>query len=293
MENETLTVPATEDAVVEPAVTETQQPAQAAPEPQTVVASPEVEAGSKEPQAPERQRPKPSDYYRERQRIRDLEKTIAQLSKWKEESESAKNKKEPAVPEVPDYDPNHFSPEHKRILSAREQALRSNYDAKISALEQKLYSMEEGKTVAESERKNQEALEKLFPKTSPDSKESLQERIAKDPERAMRIKEFLVESGLNEFSKINPDLAVEIALEKLGEKPKPNPTVLKKALMGSNGSGNPGVGSNKGSNEADLLAEKNKLNTQLELNPSLRGDPKFIEQRTRVLEALEKLVTKK
>lgn len=288
---ETITTPAAPSETTEPVSTETQQPAQAAPESQSAAPG-QVEASSNQPQVPAAPRPRPSDYYRERQSIRELKETVARLQQTLNEKASLK-KEEPGLPEVPDFDPQHFSPEHKRILLAREQAREAALRNEIAALKQEVYGWKESKQAEEGERKNQEALEKLFPKTSPDSKESLQERIRKDPERAARIREFLVESGLNEFSKVNPDLAVEIALQKLGETRPSNPTVLKKALMGGNGSGNPGMGDKRTVTEQDLMAEKNKLSAQLEAEPSLRFDEKFMERRRQVLGELERLVTKK
>lgn len=292
MDTEILTAPAVEGNTGETVSPEAQPDAQAPAEPQET-APVQVENGSNQPQVPDATRRKPSDYYRERQTIRELKQEVEALRKWREEQATLSTKNQPVAPEVPDFDPQHFSPEHKRILLAREKALRDAYDAKFAQYEQRFTSLQENKQQAEVERKHQEALEKLFPKTSPESNETLQQRIAKDPERAQRIKEFLLESGLNEFSKVNPELAVEIALQKLGEKTRPNPTILKKGLMGGNGTGNPAMGEKRSTSEQDLISEKNKINSQLEANPSLRYDQKFMERRSQVLGDIERLVTKK
>lgn len=291
MNEETLTAPVVESPAVEPAAPETAPATQVVEQPQETTPN-QVEVSGNQPQVPDTSRRKPSDYYRERQTIRELKEEVAALKKFREEQASA-NKPQAVVPEVPDFDPAHFSPEHKRILLAREKALRDAYDAKFAAYEQRLTEAQENKAQAETERKHQEALEKLFPKTSPDSNETLQQRIAKDPERARRIKDFLIESGLNEFSKVNPELAVEIALQKMGEKPKANPTILKKGLMGGNGTGNPGMGEKRSVGEQDLRAENKKINDQLDANPALRFDEKFMERRRQVMGEIERLVTKK
>lgn len=290
METETQTVPVVENNVGETTSLETAPATQVVEQPQETTASPEVETGSKEPQAPEVSRRKPSDYYRERNTIRELRETVNQLQKKIEDREPLKTNK-PDTTEV-DFDAAHFSPDHKRILLAREKSLREAYDAKISAIEQKLDGWQESRKNAEVEQKYQEALEKLFPKTSPESNETLEQRIKRDPERSARIKEFLVESGLNEFAKVNPGMAVEIALQKLGEKSKPNPTILKKGLMGASGSGNPGQGAQR-STEQDLRSENKKFSDQLDVNPSLRFDAKFMERRALVLANLERLVKEK
>lgn len=293
MEEQTITAPAAEGTGTESPALETTQVAQATPEPQEA-STVQVENGSNEPQVPETPRRKPSDYYRERQTIRELKETVSMLQKRMEEKATLKEDKKSDVPAVPDFDPAHFSPEHKRILLAREQALRAAYDEKVAAIEQRLNGWQENKAQEETSRKHQEALEKLFPKTSPDSKETLEERIKKDPERAIRVKQLLIDSGLNELSKTNPDAAIKYALWELGEGPKPtNPTILKKALMGGVGTGNPGMGGKNATNEQDLRAENKKLSDQLDANPSLRQDVKFMERRAQVLTDLERLVKEK
>lgn len=291
---ETLTIPAVGDIGTETPAPETSQAAQAAPESQSTTTS-EVDAGSKEPQVPEAPRRKPSDFYRERQTIRELKETVAELRKKQEELDSARNKTQAVAPEPVDFDPAHFSPEHKRILLAREKFLRDKYDAEITALKQEVSGWKESQVMEQADRKNQEALEKLFPKSSPDSKETLAERVARDPERAERIRDLLINSGLNELSKTDPERAVKYALMELGEatgKPA-NPTVLKKNMMGGNTSGNPGMGQKRSVSEQDLRAENKKLSDQLGENPALRSDEKFMERRRQVMSELEKLVQEK
>lgn len=288
METEVITDPAAagDTGVETPSSTATPPAAQAPAEPQTADPS-VVDTRSKEPQAPVAPRGmQPSDHFRERNRIRKLEETIANLNKKLEDSLKPKTA---AADEVPDFDPAHFSPEHKRILAAREQALQRRLDA----MEEKFQSALAQREEREVERRNQEVLEKLFPKSSPESRETLEERINKDPERAMRIKEFLLDSGLNEFFNVNPQLAEEILLAKLGEQPKAtNPKVLPKSLMGASNSSS-GNGSRQGRTEQDLASELRKLNEQLAENQSLRDDPKFMEQRAKLLSDLTTLVRKK
>lgn len=286
--NETLTVPAVQDAGVEPPSTETQPPAQAPAEPQETATNPEVEVGSKVPQEPEPPRRKPSDYYRERETIRSLKEQIAlQNQRFDELTSLLKKKDEPGTPEAVDFDPAHFSPEHKRILLAREKALRDE----IATLKSEFSGWQKSKAEEENNRKMQGALEKLFPKSSPDSTESLQERMAKDPERTDQIRELLISSGLNELAKVNPDLAVEVVLQKMGS-PTPNPTVLPKSLMGGVKTGNPS-GGNKPDPEANLLAENKKIDAQLEANQALRFDEKFMARRRQVIDELARLMKEK
>lgn len=294
LEEQTITAPVVEGAAVETVVTETPPSTQVPAEPQETTTG-EVESGSKEPQVPEPARRKPSDYYQDRKTIRELKETVSQLRKWKEEQESVrKQQPQTAAPEIPDFDPQHFSPEHKRILLAREKSLRDAYDAKISALEQRFGGWQQEKVVAESDRKQQEALEKLFPKSSPDSRETIQERIDKNPERAARIQEVLLSTGLNDFFNKNPDMAFKMLMQEIGEAPSAaNPTVLKKSLMGGANSGNPGMGDKRTRTEQDLRAELKKIGDQLDQNQSLRLDSKFMERKRQVQDDLQRLVTEK
>lgn len=283
------TLPA-ESAVVETTSPETLPVAQAPVEPQPAVSAP-VESVSNEPQVPEAPRRKPSDYYRERQRIRTMEDTITTLSQRQEELLSLiKKEKEPGAPADGKFDPNVFFQDPEKVLTSREQRLLNE----INSLREEFRGQKEQQVAEQKNQKSLEALEKLFPKSSPESKETLQERVQRDPERADRIRTFLKESGLDEFSKVNPDLAVEIALQKLAEKPAtPNPTVLKKTMMGGVGTGNPSGGGKAGPNEDSLRAELRKLSDLAAADPNLRRDPKHVERKGQVMEQLERLMKEK
>lgn len=288
VDEQTLTAPVVEGNGNEIPSTEIQPPAQAPAESQTTTTG-EVDPGSKEPQAVETPRRKPSDFYRERQRIRNMEDTIALQNKKYEELAALIKQKEPGAPPSEQLDHSLINVDPDKYLSMREKKLID----KITSLEQQVSGWQTNQEVSKKNQKSLEALEKLFPKTSPDSNETIEQRVNKDPERAERIREFLVSSGLDKLSEVNPDLAVKYALLEIGEAKKPNPMVLKKTLMGGASTGNPSAGANRANSEQDLKSENKKINDQLEAQPALRFDKAFMERRRQVLDNIERLVTKK
>lgn len=284
---EILTAPvATSDGNEIPS-TETQPPAQAPAEPQTATTIP-VENGSNTPQIAETPRRKPSDFYRDRQRVRNLEEQIAsQNKKYEELAALIKKEKETGVP-PPDVPLDHslINVDPDKYLSMRERKLMD----RLEALEGRLESDKRNQEVTQKNQKSLEALEKLFPKSSPDSRETLAERVNKDPERAERIKLLIAEDGLDN---LDPEKAAKYILKELGEAKKPNPTVLNKTLMGGVSTGNPGAGDKRAVSEADLRSENKKMNDQLDQNQALRFDEKFMERKRQVMDSLMRLVTKK
>ncbi len=139
------------------------------------------------------------------------------------------------------------------------------------------------------DRNEQEALEMLFPKSSPEAAESLDARILANPELADKIVSLMKSTGLDVLSRTHPKEAVRLTMKLLEEKPAPNPTVLKKSLMGGTARGNPNVGGQRPRAEKDLLSELKKMNDQLDSNPSLRQDTEFKKRRGMVMQELERL----
>lgn len=255
-----------------------------------------VDTTSKEPQVtetarPSQQLPQYDGLFRqEKKRIRRLEETINLQNKRMEELISSFKSKDTAASEPEKFDPKAFFDNPEAILTARERKLLNE----IGSLRQEVSDWKVNQEAEQKNRKSLEALEKLFPKSSPDSNESLAQRVNRDPERAERIKEFLEETGLDQFSLINPDLAVEIAMHKLGERQQtPNPTVLKKTAMGGVSTGNPGMGSKTRSTLDDYRSELKKLSDEAEKNPNLRFDDKFKTKRAEVIKGLERLMEEK
>ena len=265
-------------------VQDTLETAPAASEPQSTNAT-QVEGGDNKPQTQEPPKPQYEGLMRaERKRIRRLEETINQLQKRLEQpspkSDGLKN--EP-------LDHTLINQDVDKYLTLREQRTLQPYEQRILALERRW----EDKVVQEENQKSLGALEKLYPKSSPDSNETLEERVNRDPEYSERLKEFFNTPAMKAMSVADPDGAVEYAIYKLGIKPPVNPTVIKKSAMGGTGSGNPGMGNKTSVSESDLLSELKKLNTQLGINPELRKDEKFLKRKADVMQQLERLVTRK
>ena len=286
MADEIITVaePVVAEPTVTPVQTETPQ------EPKTTL-EPKVEGSVEKPQAhAERnnssaERPYDGMFRSERKRIRRLEETNNQLSEKIEKLVTLlEDKKKTSEP----LDHNMILTDPDKYLTAREQKLREE----IQALRNDVLTERQAQVKVETERKGLEAIEKLFPKTSPDSKETLEERVQKNPERAEALKEFFDAPKIKAITNIDPESSVELALAKFGvPETKPDPLVLKKSTMGGTATGNPS-GGNKGNSEEDLLAEKRKLDAQLEANPKLRWDEGFKKKKAELMKNLERLVVK-
>lgn len=266
---------------VNPVVPETQPETQVQAEPQSTVAT-QVESDVNKPQVQEPPRPQYDGLFRqERKRIRRLEEEIKRLSQPQPKTEAPKS--EPLDHNLLYQDPDKY-------LSAREQKLRDE----ISALRNEVVQERQGKQAVEKEHKQLEALEKLFPKTSPDSKETLEERINRNPEMTEKIKEFFEDEAVKAMAEKDPEKAVRFAIQELGiTPPKPNPMVLKKTAMGGINTGNPGMGSKTSVSVADLQAELRNMNLQLGRDANLRFDPKWKARKEELMLSVERQLKEK
>ena len=274
-----------ESETAEPVKQETLPQTQVHVEPQTTD-TPQVEGADNKPQSQEHSRPYDGLFRQERKRIRRLEETNSQLLKKLTEFETLLK---PQNVQSEPLDHSLLLTEPDRYLSQREQKLVNE----INALRGEVTNWKQTQEIQAQERRGLEALEKLFPKSSPDSKETLEDRVNKDPERADRLREFFNRPSVKAMADIDPDEAVEYAMEKLGLKEsKPNPLVLKKSAMGGVNTGNPSMGTKISVSEQDLLSQLKKLNEQLSQDSSLRLDDNFKKRKAEVISALQKLVYK-
>ncbi len=269
---------------VKTSVPEASENAQASQESQSATAT-QVETSDNQPQRqePSRQPDYQGMLRQERKRIRRLEETINQISKRLEQP----SPKPDALKNEP-LDHSLINQDVDKYLSLREQRTLQPYEQRILSLERAL----EDKKAQEENQKSLGALEKLYPKSSPDSNETLEERVNRDPEYSERLKEFFNTPGMKAMSEKDPEGAVEYAIYKLGIKPQPNPTVIKKSAMGGTGSGNPGGGKIAVS-ESDLRSELKKMTDQADRNPELRKDEKFLKRKAEVMQNLERALTRK
>lgn len=284
MDEEILTVPG-KDGAAEPALPEAQPGAQAPAEPQ-VPAPGQVEPGDNSPQGPSPQR-KASDFSLNR-KFKRIESTLSDLAAKQEElisSLRAEREKKPDGDGGGRFDPAKFFENPEAELSQRERRLI----AEIEKVRQEVQGWKQEQSRGESDRKRQEALELLFPKSSSDSEESLEDRVSSDPERTERILEILKEPGVIQLFESNRDRAVRFVLSEAGLSAK-KPTVLDKKLMGGVVRGSP-AGGKRAMSEEDLRSQLRKLLDEQDANPTLRGDENFQKRKMAIMSDLKHMMT--
>jgi hypothetical protein len=286
-EVEIISAPPVESPAAEPATQATDPVSQENEQPQETGKA-LVESPDNKPQVTETQRRRPSDYYRERERIRRLEETLTQQSKRMEEMTSLlKDFKKPESSPADEgkFDPNEFWKNPNKVLSAREQRLLKE----VEALKAEVSQWKTSQTQSEQAKHEREALELLFPKSSPDSEETLAERADVDPDRAERIYQVMKKYKLQGMIDSQPREAAQLILELL-EKDKPKaPTVIPKKLMGGTAKGTPAVGGAKLSSMEEKRAELRRLSEEASNNPELRFDENHRTRREQLIRDLERL----
>ena len=276
-----LPTPAIESPGTEIPAPETPPPTQEGEKPQEI-AVPKVDANDNATQAPETQRDKPkvSDFYRDRKEIKSLKDSLAAQNRQIEEMSAylKQLQKSPDVPANGQFN-NDFFTDPKKHLEALKAEIISQWEARESQMEQT--------------RTMQEALELLLPKSSADAEESFEERIAKNPDRADKIDKMLKSTPLGKFFDIDPKGAAELMLMKLNDsKPQSSPAVIKKSLMGGTARGNPGMGGPKQTALQDKQAELRRLESEASNNVNLRFDEKHKERREQIRSEIVKLAEK-
>jgi len=282
---EILTAPTEVGNANEIAPQDSQPQAQAPAETQSSVV-PQVEANVNPPQAVETQRPKVSSFYKERERVRRIEENsqrqAQELAEMRRLYQELKNPK-PDVSNIQKLTAEELLNDPEKVFQSREQRLLQEFNS----LKEELNQLKSKEVNAERTKLEREALEVLFPKSSPDSKETLEERI-KNQERADLIQQVLRENpSLDRFSSIDPKAAAEFLLEKINKiKPQSSPNVIPKALMGSTARGNPGAGKVSFEN---LMSDYKKLTAEIDRNPALRFDAKHKERRESLMRQMDSL----
>lgn len=237
---------------------------------------------------------RPSDFYRDRKmgkRMTSIENAILDIQ------EGLKTIRQPSVPSQPQqqpFDSDKFLTDPEAILREREAKVRE--DTRRELLEKDVPELlKQQEQVSKAERQKQEALELLFPKSSPSAIESLEQRVRKNPERTAEIELILEESGLEEYAKINPKHAAQLTLQELDKRiaarrPQ-NPNVINKGLMGGTGTGGQVPGGKTMPTLAELQAQRRALDAELEKNSFLMNDPEFQKKRALIKEQLAQIYT--
>ena len=259
-ETEVLTAPQETGVVAESTSKETLPSATADVEPQ-VSAVVKVEDDKSKPQVQAVQRARPSEFYGMRKDMKFLRESISRRDQQIEEMAAfIKSQKSPESVVPSKFDKDKFFTDPETVLSAREKA----YQDKLDALDARIKAYEEGNTVSERQRNEQEALEKLFPKSDglPDS---LEERMDAQDERVQKLLKLLKDKPVLDMAfKLDPKCSIELILEKLDAEPAKNPMILPKKLMGG-AKGGSGAASNLTPKE-QKRAELKRLMNEMDLN---------------------------
>ena len=289
METETISPEVQAGAGVEtPSKEETPPTAQAAVEPQTETPN-QVEVKDKEPQVVEPQRIRPSDKYKERERMRRLEETNQSLARKMDEMtnflKELKNPK-PADSTVAKLTAKELLADPEKHLSAREQ----RFINEINALRNEFSELKNKEVVTTKSKQEREALEMLFPKASPDSNESLEDRMENSERRDFLESFFKANPALDRLMTIDPKSAAELTLLKLSQvKPPASPKAINKSLMGNMARGNPSGGAKQKTSVEDLMSELKKLSQEADSHPELRRDDAHFKRRSELIREIENL----
>ena len=293
MQTETITAPPEQGSPTEigsqEAAPSTQVPAQSQPE--SGVAP--VESNVNQPQTVETPRSKPSDFYRERQKIRNLEDTIRSQSRTMEEMKAIlqelKNPK-PDVSAVTKLTAEELLTDPDKVFQSREQRLRQEFNT----LRQEIDGLKNERVNEAKSRDEREALEMLFPKSSADADEPLDQRIENMERKELLDKILTSNPALDRLMRIDPKAGAELVLLKLSQiQPSQSPKVISKSLMGSTARGSPSGGGKGQATAESLMADLKKLSDEAVKNPVLRFDDAHKKRREQLTRDVERLMKEK
>ena len=282
---EEITAPV-ESVAVETAPIETSPATQVVEKPQETTNS-QVETVVNKPQVQDPQRNRPSNYYRERERIRKLESEIASIreeqARFKQSSETSKPKPEGTKPLTVDE----LLANPDGVFKSRDERLMQEFNN----LRQEISMLKDQKVNQEKDKNEREALEMLFPKSSPDADEPLEQRIENEERKEALEKLFRENPGLDRLMRIAPKEAAELALLKL-QPPKPltSPKVIDKKLMGGTARGNPGQ--SRIVTLEDKMSELKKLKEEMNQKTELRFNPEHKSKRDSLMREIDGMLAK-
>lgn len=293
METPVITSTLPEQGVPEGTGSQATEPApQGVEQPQSANGAGQVEPSQQQPSSQPTERP--SDFYaaRERQKLK-LQKLEQENKRLRDEFEAFKQNSSAAA-QPPKAEPKKVGfwenpDQYHEQIDAQFKTLEERIEQKAKEILEKgvpqvLTQTKEQQTF---EQNKQEALEMIFPKTDPNSKLTLEERMNSNPERLKKIDEIWKEHGLHYLAEKDPKAASRIALKLLGEtQPKPeapkNPFAPKKEQMASTGTNLKG-GMKTMPDIQEIQNQFQGLMKQLGEKPALRFDDGFM-QKMNVLE---------
>lgn len=293
MENEAITAQPEQGSPAETGSQEPQPTTQVAVEPQKESGNMQVERVDNKPQAVETQRVKPvSNFYKERERVRKLEQSHGELMKRLEAQDNLLREMrspKPDVSAVQKLTAEELLNDPEKVFTSREQRLLTEFNS----LKEELSQMKNQGVQAEAMKSEREALEMLFPKSSPDADEPLEQRIENSERREQLERLLKANPSLDRLMRIDPKGAAEFVLEKLNkQKPQSSPNAIPKSLMGSTARGNPS-GGGKSLTAEDAMADYKKLMKEVEHTPVLRFDKAHMARREQLLNDATRLAKEK
>lgn len=282
---ETLTTPSVESPGADTPPQETTLAPQGDTPPQKTE-QPRVEGQADKPQVTEPPRAKPSDFYRERERVRRLEDAYKSQSQQMQEMAALLKKLQP--PEATEtngkFDWEEFLKNPENVLTARENRFLDH----IQKLETRFSNWEKSTTQESQARSSREALEILFPKAGEEDKSELEDRVESNP-RKERIDQMLKIPFISRMWDESPQEAAEFILFKLSSEKPASPTVIKKTVMGGTARGGPGMGKSTQSPIEEKRAELKRLSDEADKNEDLRFDEKHKARRDQLIREIERL----
>lgn len=272
-----------------------------------------VEGGEQHTSSSSSERPKASEFYKAREHDKkwkqSLEGKVQQLSGQLTEIGSVLKELRQKPPDEPKFltesemqellvsDPIQWAQEKERKMKHDlEKTVKQVKEVEVPNI---LKAHDEKKEKQQEEKqfeiKGQEALELLFPKTGSDDTSKIDERKKRSPERTKRIIEILEDTGLTEISLVDPIKAAKSVLMILDLEAKvqrPNSGVTTKSQLGAvipTGT-IAGNGGSKTMTLEEIKSENDKMYKELDNNPDLRYDEKWVARRDSIKKELGKII---
>lgn len=270
----------------------TEPSAQAPEQPQPTGSTP-VEGAEQSHSSQPSERPRASEFYKIRsleKQIREMKDAMGRLGSTPQPTQKTSDTGAPPLNKeqmLKEYfeDPTGWT---EKMLSRQLAELKKELlDKELPEVVNRQRQSEELK------RTEQESLELLFPKDHSSPDEKLEDRVRRNPAKAKRLYEIMVENKLDVLSQTNPLSAAKITKmlyeSELSTQKKPNPAAPKKGQMFSTATGTPpnGVG-NTTPNLGALNQEMAKIERALENDGSLRYDDTFMAKRQTLKDARDK-----
>lgn len=285
LKDQEITTPSAEGTPAEPGAQETVPGAQVPEQPQDAgqiaVDNPGQPTSSEPPAA----RPKSSEFYLLRQMKKNNAELLQRISRLEQERATP-----PAAPAKNEFDQEALErlkiEDPFKYMDLREKQIEEKFNQRLEMIKQELpANIQQLEARKEFIKKEQEALEKLFPKDPGNTEnEEISERLARDPERARRIQNIIVDYGLAAALQTNPDRAangiMEIYERKYPRTPQgapANPAAPSKQQLGSIAGGRATDSTqNPKKSLADVQSELNKLGEVAAKEPwRIAGDPEY------------------